>query len=53
MDSSASFLPRFTTFCESISLNQMKGNAVLTIGTGIVLALLAYQKATRVLWGAG
>jgi hypothetical protein len=37
---------------ESISLDQMKGNAVLTIGTGIGLALLAYQKATRVLWGA-
>lgn len=36
---------------ESISLHQMKGNAVLTIGTGIGLALLAYQKATRVLWG--
>lgn len=29
----------------------MKGNAVLTIGTGMGLALLAYQKATRVLWG--
>ena len=37
---------------ESISLDQMKGNAVLTIGMGIGLALLVYQKATQVLWGA-
>jgi len=28
----------------------MKGNAVLTIGTVIGLALLVYRKATRVLW---
>ena len=38
--------------CESTSSDQVKGNVVLTIGTGIGLALLAYQKATRVLWGA-
>lgn len=37
---------------ESTSFDQMKGNVVLTIGTGIGFALFLYQKATRVLWGA-
>jgi hypothetical protein len=51
MDFSASF-PHNLQLSELTSLDQMRGNAVLTIGTGIGLALLAYQNATRVLWGA-
>ena len=41
-----------TIYSESSNFDQIKGNAVLTIGAGLGLALLAYQKATRVRWGA-
>jgi len=40
----------FTVMLLGVLWTSMKGNAVLTIGTGIGLALLAYQKATQVLW---
>jgi phosphatidylinositol glycan class H protein len=40
----------FTVMLVGVLWTSMRGNAVLTIGTGIGLALLAYQNATRVLW---
>jgi len=43
-------LDAFAVILVGVLWTSVKGNVVLTVGTGIGLALFLYQKATRVLW---